>query len=236
MTSEATDTADDAASLLRQRPYLFFWASRFLGGMAGQAQTITIAWQVYAIARATQDVRHAAFAVGMIGLAQFLPVFALTLTAGETADRHDRRLISTLCVLFEVLTAGAFAVLALTGSKALWPIYLTAAAFGAARAFLNPSNSALAPMLVPRSLLPRAIAWNSLAWQTAAIGGPAIGGLLVAISPATGYFAGFALYLAGLLALLFIRTSTQPVVQPAIQPVVQPSAVAAGKALAAVGR
>src|SRR5665213_1797635 len=129
MTSKATDTADEAASLLRQRPYLFFWASRFLGGMAGQAQTITIAWQVYAIARLTEDVRHAAFAVGMIGLAQFLPLFALTLTAGETADRHDRRLISSLCMLFEVVTAGALAALALTGVKAIWPIYLIAVTF-----------------------------------------------------------------------------------------------------------
>ena len=214
MTSEATDTADDAASLLRQRSYLFFWASRFLGGMAGQAQTITIAWQVYAIARSTQDVPHAAFAVGMIGLAQFLPVFALTLTAGETADRHDRRLISSLCVLFEVVTAGAFAVLALTGSKALWPIYLTAAAFGAARAFLNPSNSALAPMLVPRGLLPRAIAWNSLAGQTASIAGPALGGVLCAISPALSFGVCMVLYLISAAALFLIRGETRPKVQP----------------------
>ncbi len=76
-----------------------FWGSRFLASVAGQAQTITIAWQVYAIARLHSDVRHAAFAVGMIGLAQFLPLFALTLIAGETADRHDRRLISGLCMV-----------------------------------------------------------------------------------------------------------------------------------------
>ena len=214
MTSTTTDPAAEAASLLRQRPFMLFWASRFLGGVAGQAQTITIAWQVYAIARLTSDVRHAAFAVGMIGLAQFLPVAALTLTAGETADRHDRRLISSLCVLFEVLTAGAFAVLALTGSNALWPIYLTAAAFGAARAFLNPSNSALAPMLVPRSLLPRALAWNSLAGQTASIVGPALGGVLCAISPALSFGVCMVLYLVSAAALFMIRGETRPQVQP----------------------
>jgi MFS family permease len=214
MTATTSDPAAQATSLLRQRPFLYFWIARFLGGMAGQAQTITIAWQVYAIARQSHDVPHAAFAVGMIGLAQFLPVFALTLTAGETADRHDRRLISSLCVLFEVLTAGAFAVLALTGSKALWPIYLTAAAFGAARAFLNPSNTALGPMLVPRSLLPRAIAWNSLAGQTASIVGPAMGGLLCAISPALSFGVSMVLYLVSATALFLIRGNTRPQVQP----------------------
>ena len=73
---------------------------------------MTIAWQVYAIARLNHDVRHAAFAVGMIGLAQFLPLFALTLTAGETADRHDRRLIAAICLAVDAATAASLAVLA----------------------------------------------------------------------------------------------------------------------------
>jgi MFS family permease len=214
MTSTTTDPAAGAASLLRQRSFLMFWASRFLSGVAGQAQTITIAWQVYAIARRHSDVRHAAFAVGMIGLAQFLPVFALTLIAGETADRHDRRLISSLCVLFAVVTAGVFAALALGGSRALWPIYLTAMAFGASRAFLNPSNTALGPMLVPRVLLPRAIAWNSLAGQTASVIGPALGGVLCALSPALSFGVSMVLYLISATALFLIRGETRPQAQP----------------------
>ena len=213
MTSTATNPAD-AANLLRQRPFLLFWSSRFLGGVAGQAQTITIAWQVYAIARLTNDVRHAAFAVGMIGLAQFLPLFALTLTAGEIADRHDRRLISSLCMLFEVLTAGALAALAFTGVKAIWPIYLIAIVFGASRAFLSPSNTALGPMLVPRPLLPRAIAWNSLAGQSASVIGPALGGVLCAFSPALSHGVSMVLYLVAAAALFLIRGETRPEVQP----------------------
>jgi len=214
MTSTTTDSAAEAASLLRQRPFLFFWASRFLGGVAGQAQTITIAWQVYAISRLTQDVRHAAFAVGMIGLAQFLPLFALTLTAGETADRHDRRLISSLCMAFEVLTAGALAALAFMGVKAIWPIYLIAITFGASRAFLSPSNTALGPMLVPRTLLPRAIAWNSLAWQSASIIGPALGGVLCAVAPGVSYSVSMVLYVIAAAALFLIKGETRPQLQP----------------------
>ena len=214
MTSTGTDTADEASSLLRQRPFLFFWAARFLSGVGGQAQTITIAWQVYAIARLTSDVPHAAFAVGMIGLAQFVPLFALTLTAGETADRHDRRLISSLCLAFEVLTAGSLAALAFSGVKAIWPIYLIAVTFGASRAFLSPSNTALGPMLVPRALFPRAIAWNSLAGQSASIIGPALGGVLCAVSPALSYGVSMVLYLLAAAALFSIRGETGPQVQP----------------------
>jgi MFS family permease len=214
MTSTMRDTPIGAGELLRQRSFLLFWASRFLGAVAGQAQTITIAWQVYAISRLTSDVRHAAFAVGMIGLAQFLPLFILTLTAGEMADRHDRRLISSLCLAFEVLTAGSLAFLAFTGVKAIWPIYVIAVAFGASRAFLSPSNTALGPMLVPRELLPRAIAWNSLAWQSASIIGPALGGLLCAISPVLSFCVSMGLYVAAAAALFLIRGETRPQVQP----------------------
>ncbi len=55
---------------------------------------MTIAWQVYAIARQRHSVQEAAFALGMIGLAQFLPLFALSLFAGDAADRHDRKRIN----------------------------------------------------------------------------------------------------------------------------------------------
>jgi MFS family permease len=213
MTSADIDPAE-AAVLFRQRPFMFFWAARFLANIGSTAQTITIAWQVYAIARQTEDVRHAAFAVGMIGLAQFLPLFALTLTAGETADRYDRRVISMICVGLEVCTSGALAFMAFSHVKAVWPIYIVAVVFGASRAFMSPANTALGPMLVPRSLLPRAIAWNSLAWQGASILGPALGGVLCAISPAVSYSVSLSLYLCAAVSLSLIRATTRPVLQP----------------------
>jgi MFS family permease len=55
-------------------------------------------------------------------------------------------------------------------------IFAVAALFGAARAFIAPSGSALAPMLVPRALLPRAIAANSIAFQFGSIAGPRLAG------------------------------------------------------------
>src|SRR5581483_8418535 len=159
MTSSSPDPVADGASLLRHRGFLCFLVARFLSSLAVQAQSVTIAWQIYATARLNQDVRHAAFAVGMVGLAQFLPLFALSLTAGQTADRHDRRLISSLCLVVEVATSAGLAALAFGGAHLLWPIYAIAVAFGASRAFLSPSSTAMAPMLVPRALLPRSIAW-----------------------------------------------------------------------------
>jgi len=192
---------------------MLFLTARFLGSIGGQAQTVTIATQVYIIARLHNDVPHSAFALGMIGLAQFIPVVLLTLTAGEAADRYDRRLIATVCMLAEVVTVAALVVFALMGLKVIWPIYGVAFAFGVCRAFLNPANTALGPMLVPRELLPRAIAWNSLAWQSASIIGPLVGGALIAISPAASYGFTLGLYLISAVALFLISGVTRPAAQ-----------------------
>src|SRR6516162_341361 len=97
--------SDDPSSLLNRRPYLLFLSGRFLGTLATGSQSVVIAWEVYEVARRTMSVAEAAFAVGMIGLAQFLPLFALTLVAGEAADRHDRRRILALCYLTQLATS-----------------------------------------------------------------------------------------------------------------------------------
>jgi MFS family permease len=213
MPSPATEPAE-ATSLLRQRPFVLFWIGRLFSSLGLQAQAVTIAWQVYNVSRdAHQDIRHAAFAVGMIGLAQFLPVVALTLPAGALADRHDRRRIAAVCLSINAATAAGLALLALFDRHAIWPIYLAAMVFGSARTFLGPANTAMAPMLAPRSLLPRAIASSSLANQSATIIGPALGGILCAISPAVAFGAACACYLVSASCLLLIRAGTRPKAQ-----------------------
>jgi MFS family permease len=195
-------------ALLAQRAYVRMWSARLIGNLGGQIQAIALAWQVYAVARLTGSVAQGAFAVGMLGLASFLPMFFLALIAGETADRHDRRLIMAIANLVELVCSAALCALAFTHSAALWPIYLIAVAFGAARAFFQPASGALGPTLVPLHLLSRAIAMNSLSWQLASVVGPAIGGLLVAGSSTLAF--GVAGVLFALSALLLTTFASPP--------------------------
>jgi MFS family permease len=203
-----------ARALLREGDYLRFWASRWLGGLGSQVQSVTMGWQVYELSRRTLDVPSSAFNVSLIGLITFAPLLLLALPAGETADRHDRRAVLLFCYAGEIATVAVLAWAAFAHAASV-PLLLGAAlAFGASRAFFSPAMTALGPMMVPRALLPRAIAFNSLAWQSASIAGPAIGGLLVAISPGAAFATTLALYLAATLALLSIRASTRPQAQP----------------------
>ena len=203
-----------ARALLKERDYLLFWGTRWMGSFGSQIQSVAMGWQMYALARLEHPVNESALMVSMLGLAAFVPVLLLTLPAGEAADRYDRKKVMLACLTGEIISVFTLAVASLNGWASPTLLLGIAVLFGASRAFFAPANTALGPMLVPRKLLPRAIAWKSLAWQTASILGPAAGGLLVARSSQTAYFTTFALYgLAGL-SILGIRGNAKPVLNP----------------------
>jgi MFS family permease len=165
--------------------------------MAFQMQAVAVGWQVY-------DLTHSTFQLGLVGLAQFLPIVLFALIAGQMVDRYDRRLIYGLSLGAQGL---AGAVLAL-GTWQHWlgvpGIFAVVAVIGAARAFQGPATQALMPTLVPTPLVPKAIAWATAAFQTASIVGPSIGGLLYVFGAPVPYAIAGALSLigAGLVALM----------------------------------
>jgi MFS family permease len=209
---QPSDPIDDSSPLLSRRPYTRYLAGRFLGTLANGSQAVVIAWEVYETARLTMSLERAAFLIGMIGLVQFLPVFALTLVAGETADRHDRRVVLVLCYVAQFVVSLGLAIRSMFGAD-LWTIFALAACYGCARAFFQPTASALGPMLVPLRLLPRAIATNSLAAQCGSIIGPALGGLLCVVSPILGYAVSAGLYAIAACCTLLIRAETRPSIE-----------------------
>jgi MFS family permease len=210
MTDAAPDPAPSARALLREANYLRFWGTRWLGSFSTQIQSVALGWQMYALARETRSVAESALMVGLIGLVTFIPVLLLTLPAGEAADRYDRRKIVVWCLGLEILIVGALAAATFTDSMTPGFLLVAAALFGACRAFFNPANTALGPMLVPRSLLPRAIAWNSLDWQSASIAGPAAAGLIIANSVGAAYLTSLGLYAGAAILALLIRANTRP--------------------------
>jgi MFS family permease len=214
MAEAPPDVVPSARALLKERDYLLFWASRWTGSFGAQIQSVAIGWHMYELARQSRSVEESAFLVGMIGLSAFLPVLLLTLPAGETADRHSRKLVLQLCLMGEIASVLVLALAAWKGFASVPLLLVMAAAFGSARAFFAPASTALGPMLVPRALLPRAIAWNSLAWQTASIAGPAAGGFLVALSPTHAYLGAVVLYLVSILFVSLIGQNTRPQTQP----------------------
>lgn len=202
------------ASPFKHRAFALFWWARMFSTLAVQAESVTIGWQVYTVARHFRSVEQSAFLLGMVGLVQFVPLFLLSFIAGATADRCDRRAITLVCTGVEIACVLVLAVLSLRASPNLIRIFVIAAVFGASRAFLSPASGAMGPMLVPREALPRAISLDSLGDQASSVIGPWIGGALCAVSPAAAYSGSAVLYAFAASSLLFMRANTRPELQP----------------------
>jgi MFS family permease len=130
---------------------------------------------------------HSTFALGMVGLVQFLPMLLLTLVVGQVADRFNRKTIISICQVIEGFTLTLLAISSYLHRLHPVGIFCAVAAIGAARAFEGPSTQALVPGLVEDAKVPQAIAWSTSANQTASIVGPAVGGLLYAFGPHVPY-------------------------------------------------
>ena len=194
-----------SASPFRYRDYRAFWLARLASTIANTMLVVVIGIHVYDIARETMTIREASFWLGMVGLAQFLPLFLLVLVAGYVADRVDRRWIVRLCLAAEMLCAAGLAALAWLDAMSLLPLFGVAVILGIGRAFAGPALASTAPNLVPAELLPSAIALNSIAWQTGAVLGPLLGGGAYALSISLPYEASAMLYGLSLGAMLLIR-------------------------------
>jgi MFS family permease len=190
-------------SILRHKPFAFFWFARVSTSIAFQIQGVAVGWQVYALT-------GSAFYLGLVGLAQFLPMFLLTLAVGHIADRRDRRIVARLCQIVEGLAAGALAFGSFSGWQSKESILAVLFVVGAARAFEGPTMQALVPGLVPAPLIPRAVAWSTSANQTATIVGPALGGLLYTVGPTTAYGTATILFLAASSFVALIRIERTP--------------------------
>jgi len=191
-----TEAAAD--SILRHRPFVFYWSARTCSALAFQMLGVAVAWQMYALT-------GSAFDLGLVGLTQFLPMVAFMLVAGQVADRYDRRRLLQICQALEGLAAAALAIGSVSGWVTREFILAAVFVFGVGRAFEAPTQQTLLPGVVPVSLFPRAVAASASTTQLATITGPAIGGILYAFGAAVPYTTCCALFLTSVILLAFVR-------------------------------
>lgn len=194
--------------------YRNFWIARLASVLGFSAQSAAIAWQIYEIARRDASVAEAALYVGIMGLAQFIAMFCLTLPAGIVADRYDRKKIMGYTIAAQALIALGYMAFSLMDHPPITWLIVLSAFLGATRAFIAPASSAIGPMIVPKRLLPKAIASNALSFQIGSIVGPAIGGILVAYSTIWSYGFSAALFVIGGFLIAGMKVDTRPEPQP----------------------
>lgn len=197
----------EPTSPLRIADYRKFWLARFAVVFASTGMVVIIGYQLYDVARSVygMSIAEASFQLGLLGFAQFLPIFLLTPVAGVIADRFDRRKVAGIAMSVDILVAIGLALITELDLRSLPVLYLFAALHGIARVFVSPSMTAIAPNIVPTSLIPRAIAFNSIAIEAGTIIGPAAFGFLFARHHAMPYWIAAVLMAVAAFSITSIR-------------------------------
>jgi MFS family permease len=190
-------------SAFRHRDFALFWVSLVTEALALQMAIVAIGWQVYSVRENPLD-------LGLVGLAEFLPLLLLALPAGHLADRVPRRNLLTVMVSMNVVVLGGLLAITVADTGRVWPFFALAFVQGIGSAIGAPAGRALTPSLVPQEILVSALAQRSIAFQGSAVVGPAVGGILFAIQPELVYIVAIGLSLVALGCVLALRSGRVP--------------------------
>ncbi len=192
----ADDQIPTASQLLRTRGVAVLLTASTMASMAAIIQVTALGILLYDLSGRDLD-------LGLLGLAEFLPAMLLMTVTGSFADRFDRRRIISIGLIGEMVCCSAIAWYAGSGNRASLPIFALVAAFGTARAFVNPAIRSMPADLAPDGGLPRLTAFNIAGWQTSVIIGPVLAGFLYVASPSWPFIACMALTAGGAIAIRF---------------------------------
>jgi len=140
---------------------------------------VAVAIQVY-------DITKSSFAVGLVGLAQLLPLVVLGLFGGAMSDSYDRRTIGFVSAVGMAGSSLLLFIQVLLDNQQAWPLYLFVAMSSGFYAVGNPARQAIIPRIVPTEHLQAANSLSFLTWNIGFTIGPLLGGVLIAVTGSVG--------------------------------------------------
>lgn len=157
---------------LRIRNYRLFVASQVVANTGLWMQRVAQDWLVLQLTGSVA-------AVGMTVALQFTPMLMFGLFGGVVADRYPKRNLLIASQTTASLLAGLLAALTLSGSVAVWHVYVIAIALGFVTVIDNPARQVFVNEMVGPQHLRSAISVNSSIFQLGGLVGPALSGLLI---------------------------------------------------------
>ena len=167
----------------------------FFSALATVGQITIVGKQVY-------DMTGSELNLGLLGLAEFLPVALLSPFTGPVADRFDRRKVFSLALVAQAITSFLLFLYVASDPDGVFPIFAFIALFGVGRAFAMPASRALPIDWAPDDVVERVVALKSVAFQAGIIVGPALFGFIFVAGPSFPYLAAVISYCVANLLLL----------------------------------
>jgi MFS family permease len=189
----------DATPLRESPQFRRLWGGYVVSVLGSQLTVVAIPYQVFRLTHSSLD-------VGLIGLAQVVPVLAGALAGGSIADAVDRRRL--LLVTQSMLACCSLGLLwnTASGHPHLWPLYVLAAASAGVSATDGSTRAAVVANLVERHQLAAANALWQLLFQIGQVVGPAVAGILVAqVGVGSAYAVDAGTFLVSLAAVASLK-------------------------------
>lgn len=183
---------------LRARDYRLLYIGQFVSLFGTAISYVVLPVQMYALT-------HSSLAVGLLGVAEFVPTLALAFLGGALADSVDRRRLILVSEAGMTLCCLGLAVNAAQPAPQAWVLFVASALVAGLNAVHRPALEALTPRLVPIEQMPAVAALQSVRYNFTFIIGPGLAGIIVSSLGATvAYAIDAATFLASLVAVFAI--------------------------------
>jgi MFS family permease len=194
----------DLAPLRASRDYRLLFTGQFVSAFGSAISYVVLPWQMYQLTKSS-------LLVGLLGVAEFVPMLLLAFVGGALADSIDRRRLILLAETGLALSCAVLVMNSLTPAPRVWLLFTVAALFAACNAIHRPALEALTPRLVSAAQLPAVSALSSFRYSFNFIVGPALAGLIAAsFGSACAYAIDFATYAVAIATLLLLRPVPAP--------------------------
>jgi MFS family permease len=164
------------------RPYAAYWTGGLLSNVGTWLQNVTASVLVF-------NMTHSTFMVGVLNMATFAPVFALSIYGGMLSDRFDPRRVIMVNQTISLAIATLITVLSGLGALNAGLLIVLAGGLGSAYALAKPGLTSLLPALVDRKDLAHATAVNNLQFNFGQVAGSGLSAVILAVSGPTVAFA-----------------------------------------------
>jgi MFS family permease len=196
--------AIDLTPLRASREFRLLFTGQAVSFFGSMTTFVALPWQVFRLTGSN-------LAVGLLGVAEFVPVLVMAFVGGALADAVDRR---RMVLLSEAMLAAGTLVLILNSlltQPRVWVLFACASLFAALNGLQRPSLEALIPRIVEPAMLPAAISLRTLGATVGMIAGPALGGQLATwLGAVAAYSFDFVTFAASLVALWVMRAVPPP--------------------------
>jgi MFS family permease len=165
----------DLSPLRGSRGFRAVFVSRTVAVLGAQAAEVALLVQA-------KQLTDSPLVVGLLGIAELVPLLFFGLYGGSLADRFDRRILMRWCEPGMACCALVLLANSLLPHPALWLLFVVAALLMAISSLQRPSFEAATPRLVTREGLTAAVALLSMVQNISFLIGSSLGGAL-AITP-----------------------------------------------------